>query len=255
MKIGIALGGGGVRGFVHLGVLKALEEKGITPDIISGVSAGSIVGVFIASGMKPDEVNELMKEKDFTDYAKVSIPKKGFLNLDNLKNNLRNHLSEMSFSDLKLPFYVAVSNLYSGKVEYLSNGPLIPIIQASSSIPILFSPVEIDGQLYVDGGLLDNLPIRPLKNNCEKIIAINIMPIGKIKEVDNLIEIAARTFQLSVSRNMMDVKKECDLYIQPEGLEDYHILDTKHADELFEIGYNYCKNIEDLDALVKKWNK
>lgn len=245
-KIGIALGGGGARGFAHLGVLKALEEKGIEADIISGVSAGSIVGVFIAAGMKADRIMQLMKENKFTDYAKINLPVNGLLSLDNLKANLDKYLTADKFSELELPFYVAVSNLYTGKVEYINQGDLIPVIQASASIPVLFSPVEIAGNLYVDGGLLDNLAIKPLKKSCDKIIAINIMPIERIDQVNNLVDVAIRTFQLSVSGRNREVKNEVDLYIEPEGLEEYHILDTKHADKLFELGYNYAKKIEEV---------
>lgn len=242
-KIGIALGGGGSRGFVHLGVLKALEEKGITPDVISGVSAGSIVGVFIAAGMSPEKVMELMKENKFTDYAKVNMPVNGLLNLDNLKKNLEEYLPVNRFSDLELPFHVAVSNLNSGEIEYLQQGKLISAIQASSSIPVLFSPVDIDGNSYADGGLLDNLPITPLEGQCDTIIGVNIMPIKEKEEVDNLMEVAIRTFELSVSGNRKKFEEDCDLYIEPDGVEEYHILDPEHADELFELGYAYTKKI------------
>ncbi len=245
-KIGIALGGGGARGFAHLGVLKALEEKGIKPDVISGVSAGSIVGVFIATGMKADKIMKLMKENKFTDYAKINLPVNGLLSLDNLKANLEKYLTADKFSDLEIPFHVAVSNLYTGEVEYINQGDLIPVIQASASIPVLFSPVEIVGDLYVDGGLLDNLAIKPLKESCDKIIAINIMPIERSDEINNLVDVAVRTFQLSVSGRNREAKNEVDLYIEPEGLEEYHILDTKHADKLFELGYNYAKKIEEV---------
>ncbi|WP_408956261.1 patatin-like phospholipase family protein [Natroniella sp. ANB-PHB2] len=242
-KIGLVLGGGGARGFAHLGVLKALEEKGINFDLISGVSAGSIVGVFLASGKGPEQIMELMKENKFTDYAKANLPVKGLLSLNNLKEKLKENLIERKFSDLKYPLYVGVTNLKVGEVEYLNEGALIPSVQASSSIPVLFSPVEIRDKIYVDGALIDNLPVKPLIGKCDKIVAINIMPLQRSEKVDNLVDIAVRTFQLSVNADNDQLKEECDLFIEPEGLEDYHILDTKHADELFEIGYNYVNNI------------
>lgn len=243
-KIGVVLAGGGARGFAHLGVLKALEEKGITPDYISAVSAGSIVGAFIAAGKKPDQVMEIMQESDFFDYAKVLMPKQGLMSLDNLHKNLEEELEENTISELKIPLYIAVSNLVTGKIEYFAEGDLCQIVQASSSIPILFSPVEIDGDLYVDGGLLDNLPVEPLKDKCDIIIAVNLMPIAETRDLDNLVEIAVRTFQLSVNRNQEEIKNTVDLFIQPEGLEEYNILDTKHADTLFKLGYDYTKKLK-----------
>lgn len=243
-KIGIVLAGGGARGFAHLGVLKALEEKGIRADLISAVSAGSIVGAFIAAGKKPEEIMEIMKENDFFDYAKVTVPINGLMSLDNLNKNLEEHLEAEKISELKIPLYIAASNLVTGKIKYFKEGDLSKIVQASSSIPVLFSPVEIEGDLYVDGGLLDNLPVEPLKDQSDIIIAINIMPIEKTRNLDNLVEIAVRTFQLSVNRDQEKIKNVVDLFIEPEGLEEYHILDTKHADKLFDLGYKYTKKIE-----------
>ncbi len=242
--IGLVLGGGGARGFAHLGVLQALAEKGIAPDIISGVSAGAIAGAFLAAGKQPEEIMEVMQANRFTDYARANLPRNGLLSLANLKGNLEGHLTADTFSDLKLPFYAAVSDLYTGEIHYLQEGPLIPIVQASASIPVLFSPVEIDDCLYVDGGLLDNLPVKPLLDKCEKIIVINVMPIERSKELDNLVEVAARTFQLSVSGNNRRVKKQADLFIEPDGLEDFHILETSKAERIFEIGYNYCRELK-----------
>ena len=247
MKIGIALGGGGSRGFVHLGVLKALEERGITADIVSGVSAGSIIGAFIATGKKPSEIMELIKSTKFIDYAKLTLPVNGLFTLNNFEKNIKRDLLARDFSDLKLPFYVAVSNLYSGKVEYLKEGSLIPAIKASCSILILFSPVEINTQLYVDGGLLDNLPYKPLIGKCDKIIAINILGCGETNKVGNLREVATRTFELSVSINREKTQKECDLLIEPSGLNCFNILDSGNAEELFSIGYNYCRSLDNLE--------
>lgn len=252
LKIGIALGGGGARGFVHLGVLKALEEKGIVPDIVSGASAGAIIGAFIASGKKPSEIMGLIKDSKFIDYAKLRVPTTGLFSLDNFEKNIHRDLEARYFSDLKLPFYVAVSNLNSGRVEYLKEGSLIPAIQASCSIPMLFSPVKINGELYVDGGLLDNLPYKPLIGKCDKIIAINILACGKINKIRNLKEVAVRTFELSVSINMELAQKECDILIEPTGLETFNILDNSNGEEMFKIGYDYCSKMNDLERVLSE---
>lgn len=243
-KIGIALGGGGARGYAHLGVLKALFEKDIKPDIISGVSAGALVGAFIASGREPEQILELMKKNKFTDFAKVILPHNGLLSLDKMKKKIVEHLDAETFGDLKLPLYIAATNIVEGKVEYFSEGKLLPAIQASMSIPILFSPVEINGAFYSDGGLMNNLPVDPLLKKCKKIIAVNISPIQKSKKVDGLIEMAARTFQLSVNSTITGVDEKCDLFIEPEALTKFDILATEHADEMFEIGYEHTKNMK-----------
>ncbi|PUU94900.1 MULTISPECIES: patatin-like phospholipase family protein [Halanaerobium] len=243
-KIGIALSGGGVKGFAHLGVLQALKEKGIEPDLLAGVSAGAIVGSFIAAGKSPAEVMELINENDFFDFAKLSIPDRGIFTLDNMTENLEKSLGAETFEELKIPFYVGAANIEKARMEYFSSGELVKIIQASSSIPVLFSPVEINGDLYVDGGLFENLPVNPLINKCDKLIAVNVMPVNLEEKMESITDIAVRTFQLKTVANAMELREKADIYIEPTGIEKYNILNTKYSQELYDLGYNYCKNLE-----------
>ncbi|SDC48338.1 patatin-like phospholipase family protein [Halanaerobium congolense] len=243
-KIGIALSGGGVKGFAHLGVLKALEEKGIEADVLAGVSAGAIVGSFIAAGKKPLEVMELINESDFFDFAKLSLPNRGIFTLDNMTENLKKSLGIKSFEELKIPFYVGAANIERARMEYFDKGDLIKIIQASASIPVLFSPVEINGELYVDGGLFENLPVNPLLDKCDILIAVNVMPVNLNGKLDSITDIAVRTFQLKTIVNAEELKAKADIFIEPTGIEKYNILNTKYSQELYDLGYNYCKNLE-----------
>ena len=191
-SLGLVLSGGGARGFAHLGVAKAMYEKGIKPDIISGVSAGSIAGAFLASGMDPDDIFELLKEQDFMKISHFKMSKQGFIRLDGLKQQIKLHIPFKNLEDLPTPLIVAVCNLNKARIEYISRGPLADIVEASSSIPVLFSPVKMGTDLYVDGGVLDNLPIKPVRKICDKIIAVNISPIHDTEKLENMLQIAAR---------------------------------------------------------------
>ncbi|MDR5658390.1 patatin-like phospholipase family protein [Serpentinicella sp. ANB-PHB4] len=242
-RFGIALGGGGSRGFAHLGVIKALEEKGIKPEIFSGTSAGAIVAALLAAQKTPDDIMEIMKDIKITDAAKIKFPVNGFANLDTLGNQLDKILKGKNFTDLKYPLYICASNINTGKVEYINSGNVAKAVQASSSIPILFSPVEIKGQSYVDGGLLDNVPVKPLMNKCEKIITIDIMPVVKTEKINGILEITKRIFQMNVGKQQ-EKKENSDLFIKLEALVDYNILDTSQNEKIFEIGYNYTKNLD-----------
>jgi len=244
MKIGIALGGGGSRGFAHLGVLKALEEAGILPSVVSGSSAGSIVGAFIAAGFKPLEILELVKKNKFIDYASLSMPSAGLFTLSNFRKTMNRIMPAKTFSELKIPLYVAVSNLYTGRVEYLSDGNLITAVEASCSIPVIFSPVRLNGQLYVDGGVLDNIPYTPLIGKCDKIISVSVAASGEVKRVGNLKEASIRSFEIIANRDRESARKNTDMLIEPPGLSKFKMLDTRHADELYAIGYECCKNTD-----------
>lgn len=243
-KTGLVLSGGGTRGFAHLGVIAALFEKGIAPDVISGTSVGAIVGAFIAGGKSPEEILKIFHKGWFFKYTNLHIPLDGMLKLNGLQEVIQKEISYKNIEDLPVPFFVSVSNLNSGKVEYKNKGPLDKTILASSSIPVLFSPVEIDGQKYVDGGLLDNIPVEPIKNSCEQIVAVNISPLNSREKFKNLIQIATRTFYMSVNANMNEVKKYSSVYIEPEGIDTYDILSLSHAQELYELGYQSVKQKE-----------
>ncbi len=248
-RFGLALGGGGTRGFVHLGVYKALLEKGIQPGIISGTSAGSIAGSFLAAGLSPDEVHARFRDKGIYKMTRIHFPIDGLMVIDGLRKMLAD-LKYKRIEELPIPFVVTLANLNTGLVEYRNSGPLAEIVTASSSIPMLFSPVEIDGQQYVDGGVFDNVPVEPIQDLCQKTIAVNIMPVPEKEHVHNMIQVAKRVFNLAVHGASIHRAMDCDLLIEPKGLEKYDVLTNKKADELFEIGYQYTLNLPQLKLLL-----
>lgn len=242
-KIGIALGGGGARGFAHLGVIKALKEKGIEPDIIAGVSAGAIAGAFLAAGIAPTDALRYMQKYNFTGLSKLNIPKTGILSLEKMKLILEQKIPIQNIEDLPTPFIVGVTDVLAGRPVYVSSGSLPEIVQASAAIPVLFSPVKINHRLYSDGGIFDNVPTKPLQELCQKVIAVNINPIQEITELKNLIQVTARAFQLAVNKDANELEKNCDVLIEPD-LNSYDIMDTSHAQQIFDIGYEQAKKMD-----------
>jgi len=242
-RLGLVLGGGGARGFAHLGVAKALYEQGIRPDIISGVSAGSIAGAFLAAGLEPQHIFDLLREQDIMKITNIHLPKDGLLRLNGLKKQLATHIPYKRLEDLPIKLIVAVCNLNKARVEYFEQGLLANVVLASSSIPVLFAPVKINGQLYADGGVLDNLPVKPVRKICEKVIAVDISPVHETDKLDNLFQIAIRTFHLSVSKYTVQWGKKADLLIEPPGVEHFDILRTKHVDELYELSYHHTREL------------
>jgi NTE family protein len=146
-------------------------------------------------------------------------------------------LRAKSFEELKLPLYACATDINEGKSVYFYQGEIIKKIIASASIPVLFGPIEIDGRQYVDGGVLNNLPITPLYDKCEKIIGVHVNPIGYNENYRGLISIAERCFQLSINKNVYVKSQRCDLFIDPKGLVNYHVFDSSKSAEIFEIGY------------------
>jgi NTE family protein len=240
-RAGIVLSGGGARGFAHIGVLQALNEAGIFPDVISGTSAGALAGVLYADGYTPGEIMEIMKTDSMFHYIRPVVPKEGFLQISGIEKILHDNLRARKFEDLKIPLFVAATDLNNGTIEYFSKGELLRPVIASASIPVLFKPVIINNIHYVDGGVLDNLPIDAIKDKCEFVIGSSVNPTAYEESVTSMMQIAERTFFLSLSREVREKSAKFDMLVAPVELKNYKALDPVKAAELFVIGYKATK--------------
>ncbi|NLI23440.1 MAG: patatin-like phospholipase family protein [Bacteroidales bacterium] len=240
---GFVLSGGAARGFAHLGVAKALEEEGIRPDILSGASAGSIVGAYLADGYLPEEILEIFLTRKLFQFVQFTLPHLGFLSLEGLEEVLEETLHAKTFEDLKIPLYISATNCNKGKIVYFHKGPLIQCILASSSIPIVFQPRIINKQYYVDGGVMDNLPVKPLQGKCKKLVGVWINPIGEEKEIKGMVHLAERTFHLAMAGQVEMKKPFFDIFIEPPELYKYGLMDIKKGREMFETGYKTAKEV------------
>ncbi|MCH7414260.1 patatin-like phospholipase family protein [Belliella sp. R4-6] len=239
-KIGIAFSGGGVRGIAHLGVLKALNENGIYPTQVSGSSAGAIVGSMYCSGYDPEEIMDIIVKTNYFKFMRPAISWTGILKMGSVLQLYEMYLPVNNFSSLKIPLIVAATDIKRGKVVYFSEGNLIEPIMASSCIPGMFDPIEIEGNFYVDGGVLNNLPVEPHEGVCDVVIGVNCnhLPVEhNIKNIKNLIE---RTIIMAMNYNVYSRKAKCDYFIEPKGLAKYGVFDIKKAREIFDAGYQYA---------------
>ena len=238
-EIGIALSGGGTRGIVHVGALKALEENGIFPSIISGTSAGSIVGAMYAHGYTPAEILAIASERSLLWMFSLRLPTKGFVRHTFLRKMLKRYIPADNFEELKKPLYIAITNLNTGKVEIMNSGSLHDVIIASASIPVLYEPIQIGGNWYTDGGLLMNLPVSPIREKSKIIIAVNLIPRKELMngEVNTISGIANRSFNLAAINTIQPELKFCDVIIEPESLYHYSRFNFTNIKEMHEIGY------------------
>lgn len=252
-EYGLVLSGGGTRGFAHLGVLKAMDEENIKPGIISGVSAGSIAGALYADGMTPEEILEALTSQKIFQYLDFTIPKTGLVKMTGFEKLLNKYLKAKNFEDLNIPLKVFAVNINTAEYKCFDSGPLAQAIKASSSIPVLFPPVQIGDDYYCDGGVVNNFPVEPLIDTCDYIIGVNVNPLGNRGKLDNLKKIAERTFQLTIRTHTLQRKKFCHLYIEPESIGDYGVLDLSGGKDIFEKGYIAAKKaLAETDWKTKK---
>ena len=245
-KIGLALSGGGAKGFAHLGVFKLLEESGLKPDIISGTSAGSLMGVLFADGYSADEIKNMFIGREFSEFAQLQIPKSGLFNYDRFQEFLKRHLRSKRIEDLPIPTVIVATDLDRGCSHEFRSGPIVAAVTASCCMPIVFSPVLINGVHYVDGGLFRNFPVSTIRDECEYVIGVNVSPLIPQRYKQTLLHIAERTYHYVFKANAIEDRELCDILIEAKEVGLYKTFDLENINLISEIGY---------EAAVKAFQK
>lgn len=288
LKIGLALGGGGARGACHIGVLKSLERRGIIPDIISGTSAGSMIGAMYASHASADIVEEKYTEhvngEDFKDLGfryipnnekddsvfsqvfkqmknqyilMVSSTRKSLVKNERLAKAANNLFESNQFDDLKIPLIVTATDLISGKPMLYKAGNVVDAVVKSSSIPGFVEPTYIDNRMLLDGGIVFPTPVPPLVGECDFIIAVNISKaFNTSEEPDNIFEITNRARDISTLHLNSYLLNQSDFVISPEH-EDVHWSAFDRTEEFIKNGYNAAESemeklLIQLDSITEK---
>lgn len=248
-SVGYAFSGGGARGFSHIGVLKALEQFGIRPDVMSGVSAGSIAAVMYGSGLTPADMvhcfEDLSKVKEFVSWK---VPGNSLMKLDKFAKLIESWLPVKNLEDMKIPTIVCATDFQHCKSIGWAKGEIVPRVMASCSIPIVFEPIKINGGVYVDGGVLRNLPAWAIRKYCKTLYGINCSPfhnIWKDPTKHNLLDIALRSYHLMSKSNMVNDAKMCDILINLRGAHAIGTFDVAKLHHIVDLGYETaCRILE-----------
>ncbi len=241
VEFGVALSGGGARGFAHAGALKAIEEAGIRPQIIAGVSAGSVVAALYAAGMSPDDILAIFESEKPSDFVNLNIFRGSVMRIDKFMDFLSQYLPK-DFSELRMPTHIGVTNLSDGVHEEFHSGPLLPVVQASCSIPIAFAPVKINGKHYVDGGVLRNMPAWTIRHKCRILLGVNVSPMPTMHEENpSLMDVALRTYQLMAKSNQQVDMDMCDLAIDLHEISHHRVFDLNNIRLVFNSGYIHMR--------------
>lgn len=241
-QLGVALSGGGARGFAHVGALMAIEEAGLRPDAIAGVSAGSVIAVLYAAGVKPIDMADIFGGQSFRNLAELSWGKGGLFKIDKFIKLVKEAIGDkQNIEDLDIPTFIIASDLDNARPHIFDSGEIMPRMLASCSIPIIFPPVEIDGVHYVDGGVLRNMPAWALRDKCRTLIGINVSPLRKKDKYSSIIEVAYRTYNLMAKANQAQDMEMCDLSVQTPEIADYAVFDLSQIKELVVSGYMHTR--------------
>ncbi|QBF29045.1 hypothetical protein EXN22_08715 [Pseudomonas tructae] len=290
-KVGLVLSGGAARGLAHIGVLKALEEQGIKVDAIAGTSMGAVVGGLYASGYKVDELEKLalgidwqqalsdapprkdvpfrrkQDDRDFLVKQKLSFRDDGSLGLplgviqgQNLALLLESMLAHTSdtrdFDKLPIPFRAVATDIASGEKVVFRRGHLPQVIRASMSIPAVFAPVELDGQLLVDGGMVDNIPLDVAREmGVDVAIVVDIgTPLRNRKQLATVVDVLNQSITLMTRRNseeQLAALHRDDILIQPP-LSSFGVTDFGRAQDMIDAGYRAARALDARLAVLKR---
>lgn len=256
MKIGLALGGGGVRGLAHIAVLEALDEMGVRPGIIAGTSMGAIIGAIYASGMSGREIRErigshlILKDDTWQDIVAkrntllklvkvfaAELPRGGIINTQGFFEYLFSEIKKRTFEELEIPLMVIAADYWTAEEAVFEKGDLLPALQASMAVPGVFAPVAVGGRVLVDGGVVNLVPYDHLRERADFTIAVDVSNVrspGK-NEIPGTIESVLGSFnimQAAALAERMKISKP-DIYVKTE-IQGVRMLDFSKTDEIFE---------------------
>lgn len=224
----------------HIGLLKAMRERGLEASEIAGTSVGALIGALYANGNSIEEMLQFFRETPLFQYSFLAIRKPGLIDTAKYAGVFRKHFKEDSFESLSKPLHVVATDLLNGKEKVFNQGQLILPLLASAALTPVFSPVEIEDDLYADGGIMNNFPKEYLDKNCDVIIGSNVSINSRLEKKDfrNSLQLMGRITGLMIYASCRTKISECDVLIEPQELEQIGMLDKKEIHKAYTIGYD-----------------
>lgn len=239
--VNLVLSGGGAKGVAHIALIEKLEELGVIINAISGSSSGALVAALYASGMQPNEILDFFKTTPLFRYTWLTPMKPGIFDSDKYALVVSKYVS-YDFSDLRVPLYVVATNLQQGKAVYFHEGELIRPLLASCAVPAVFSPVAVNGELYNDGGVMDNFPVKPFEHSEIPIIGSYVgKPAQKTKkELNGILKVTNHSNNLLLfACSQPKFQKTYRTVLFP--LEEFDGFDTKKIDQIYQKAKHYLE--------------
>jgi NTE family protein len=234
----LVLSGGGARGIAHIGVIDALRSRGLEPDCIAGSSSGAIIGALTAAGHSTETMLEFFTRASPFRLSVVTMRKAGILDTAKVVASFREYFPEDSFEALRIRLFVTATDIVNARLRVFESGPLISAILASCSMPMVFTPTEVDDRWYVDGGVINNFPVEPLRGRCDVVVGHYASPLRRASQADlsGVLAVSERALEVGMHFASKDKFHECDVMLRCPQLSEYGLFDTKHHREIFDAG-------------------
>ena len=255
-KIGLALGSGGARGFAHIGLLKVLKREGIEVDYIAGSSMGALIGCFYASGSDLEllqKVSLQFKRKYFMD---LTVPKLGFVAGKRIEEYIRLFTKNQNLEDLSIPLAVVATDIEKGSRVIFTKGPVYEAVRASISIPGVFVPKRINGQLLVDGGVVDRVPVSVVKEmGADIVIASDVSATKGDTDIQSIYDVIFKSLDILQMEIVKMKGIDADVMIQPP-VESYSSRAFTNIQEIIMIGEQEAqKRLPEIKEAIQHWKE
>ena len=242
-NVALVLGGGAFHGMAHAGVIKALEDAGIPIDLIVGTSAGSMVGALYADNPNIDDLIPLIKSTKAKDVFDFSLSRVGFVSGKKLQRYMTNQLRATQIEDTQIPFVAVTTDIEKGKSVALKAGPISPSVNASCAVPGIFEPVKMYGTTFVDGGVINGVPVNFAKEYDPKyIIAVRIMEFDTTVVLKNRKDVVLRTSAVASHYANEETISLANIVIAPD-LKGIPLMSGKNNEKMYELGITAAKAI------------
>jgi NTE family protein len=243
--IGLVFSGGGVRAVAQLGVLQAFEEFDLRPEIMSGVSTGALMASLYASGYRPSEIMDILDDYRLLHFLSPGFPRAGLFKNQRISQKLMSLFKVERVDELSLPVHILATNVTDMELYDFRHDKLEVALRATMAMPIIFRPVRYRGKLLVDGGLMSNLPLEPLRQCCRTIIGVHVNPPNS-RDIKGLGNYIIRVIKIALYANATKNMVHCDYLLAPEGLDRFPLLKLNgHKEEIFRLGYEHaCRYLE-----------
>ncbi|MEM9143957.1 MAG: patatin-like phospholipase family protein [Bacteroidota bacterium] len=238
-SVGLVLSGGGVRGMAHIGLIRAMEKVGLSAQMVSGSSVGALVGALYANGNSVEDMLSFFKETPLFKYNFFTIAKPGFIDTDRYVDIFKGYFPQDRFEALERELHVVTTNLQRGQQEFFCKGPLIRVLLASAALPPVFSPVELKGELYADGGIMNNFPTEPVHTKVDYVLGSNVSVVSPLQKrnLRNSLQLTGRVTGLMIYAINRQKLETCNLLLEYRALEKIGVLDRAGIEKAYTIGY------------------
>lgn len=219
VRLALVLGGGGSKGIAHVGVIEELKQANIPIDLVVGCSAGSIIGAIYCDDPSTEDLKSTFLKLKISRLVDFDIwnCKYGLCQGRSLRRFLDEHLEADFFDELKIPFYLVATDLFSSELVVIGGGPIVPAVEASCSIPFIFVPVSLHGRALVDGGMIDPVPVRVARDlDADVIVAVDLRYVLPPTFPSNLFAVTMRSLEIMLLWQSEECVHDADVIIRPK---------------------------------------